>query len=103
MSIDLTLQRALVLGMAMICRLFMAMAVCAGVLASAGPAAASHPTCDDLLAALDSGQTVADVAVAFSTTRARVEACTNVARQRERLAEKRVHFDQQRAQRGLAH
>ena len=86
----------------MICR-FIAMAICAVVLASAGPAAASHPTCDDLLAALDSGQTVADVAVAFSTTRARVEACTNVARQRERLAEKRVHFDQQRAQRGLAH
>ena len=86
----------------MICRLMVATAFCA-VFLGARPAAASHPTCDDLLAALDNGQSIADVAEIFSTTRARVEACSNVARQREQLAEKRTRFDQQRVQRGLTH
>ena len=89
--------------MVMLCRLMVATVVCAGVLAAAKPAAASHPTCDDLLAALDGGQSVAEVAQSFSTTRARVEACDRLARQLERLAERRNHFEQQRADRALAH
>ena len=84
-------------------RLIVCAAALAGVLPAAGPAAASRATCDELLAALDSGGAVEEVARAYATTRARVEACTNVAQQHERQAERRDRFERQRTARALAH
>jgi len=80
-----------------------ACAVGLSVLLGAGRAAASHPMCDDLMAARAAGQSVQAVAQAYGTTGARVEACTRIANWRKHFAEQRAQYDLTRTQRGLPH
>ena len=84
------------------CRSLACAAALLGLL-SAAPAAATRATCEELLTALDTGQPIEAVAQAYATTQARLEACQQLARQRERFAERRDRFDLQRAERGLGH
>jgi len=69
--------------------------------ATADHAEASRPTCDELLEALDNGRPQEDVAADYGTTQARLEACLRIAQQRERFAEQRNLFQQDRNDRGL--
>ena len=80
-----------------------ACAVALGALLAAGRAGASHPTCDDLVAARAAGQSATAVAQAFGTTGARVEACMRIAAWREQYAGQRARYDQNRTARGLPH
>ncbi len=80
-----------------------ACAVVLSALLGAGRAAASHPVCDDLVAARAAGQSAKAVAQAYGTTGARVEACTRIANWRTHFAEQRAQYDQTRTQRGLPH
>jgi hypothetical protein len=66
------------------------------------PAWATRPTCEQLLAARDAHHSAADIAKAYATTQARVEACSRIERQHERLAAQRDAFYARRADRGLA-
>ena len=68
-------------------------------LAVAGPAAAERPSCGDLLSARQVGQSAAQVASDFRTTRVRIAACERVAEQHERLAAQRQHVQAARAER----
>jgi len=85
------------------CRLVACAAALLGLLWSALPAAATRATCEELLAALDSGKSAEEVAQLYGTTGARLEACAHLARQNERFAERRDWFQWQRYERGLDH
>jgi hypothetical protein len=80
-----------------------ACAVALGALLAAGRAGASHPTCDDLVAARAAGQSATAVAQAFGTTDARVEACMRIAEWQQQFAAKRARYAQTRVDRGLPH
>ena len=80
-----------------------ACAVLLGALLAAGRAGASHPTCDDLVAARGAGQSASAVAHAFGTTDARVEACMRIADWQQKFAARRARYDQNRTDRGLPH
>ncbi|MFN8640323.1 MAG: hypothetical protein U0802_01160 [Candidatus Binatia bacterium] len=69
------------------------------LLAGVGPAAAERPTCGDLLSARALGQSPEQVASAFGTTRARVEACARAAEHHERLDAQQRHVQTARDQR----
>ncbi|MEO8602721.1 MAG: hypothetical protein ABI629_09100 [bacterium] len=66
------------------------------------PAArAARPSCDDLLSAVNLGQSREQVARDFSTTSARIQACAELAKQHDRQEARREQFEARRAERGL--
>jgi len=72
-----------------------------GLVLICGPVRADRPTCGQILAARDADRSAADIAKDFGTTRARVEACSRIEKQREHLAAGREAFYARRADRGL--
>jgi hypothetical protein len=71
------------------------------VLSAAGPVRAIRPACEELLAARSAGKSAEEVAKAFGTTTAKVTACERFEEQRQRLANQRMNFYFDRAERGL--
>jgi hypothetical protein len=89
--------------MRMMLRVVTGAAALAAVLASADPAAAIRPTCDDLVWLTQAGRSVERIAQDYGTTRARVAACVRLAEQNDRFAAQRERFALRRDARGLAH
>jgi len=84
-------------------RVILGVAALGTVLTMAGPAAAIHLSCDEIVALRQGGRSAEVIAQTYGTTRARVAACENLAQQSERFAAKRERFNRQRDERGLSH
>jgi hypothetical protein len=68
----------------------------------AAQARADRATCDELLAARDSGQSDERIAETYQTTHARIVACERISDHRQRLQAARDEVDAQRAERAAA-